>query len=78
MENKQIKVIIEGVGILKSEIKKQTIHLQAESKVSDLMCKIKIKKGIQIAVFINGKRMNLKTKLNDGDSIKIVPLFIGG
>ncbi len=78
MGKEQISIIIEGAGILRKEVAKKKIILPHGVLVEDLAKKLKIKKGLQVAFFRNGKRVHMHTKLNDGDIIKIVPLVFGG
>lgn len=78
MGKEHISIIIEGAGILRKELNKKRIILPCDVLVSDLAKKIKIKKGLQVAFFRDGKRVHMHTKLKDGDIIKIVPLVFGG
>ncbi|MDH7554380.1 MAG: MoaD/ThiS family protein [Spirochaetes bacterium] len=78
MEKKKIGITVEGAGVLRKELFKHTVTLDCDARVEDLAKKIKIKKGLQIAFFRNGKRLNRNVKLHDGDTIKVVPLVFGG
>ncbi|MFH0958827.1 MAG: hypothetical protein V1897_09010 [Pseudomonadota bacterium] len=73
-----MRVYVEPVGLLKRTFNATVVELQNKSTIQDLIQVFNLPKELRAIALIKGKRQSHDHNLEDGDSVKLVCLALGG
>jgi sulfur carrier protein ThiS len=71
-------ITIVPIGIVRLFVPEKSLPYEPELTVRQLIERLDLPPALNACGFVNGKRMNLNASVQDGDTIRVVSLMMGG